>query len=230
MSSLNATFEVLPLDDLVVLLATNHSTGVLKVTGDQACDLWLVDGCFTFAARTDETPLGDMLVRSGALSSDSLVAAFHAADVGSALAERPDVDVERVRAAVQDRIVEALCPLLLVPDAGYDFFDGEAHPLGAAFGLPVEEALSAARQRLEDWKAIAASIPSLAAVVHLNPSLQPGRTEVTIPVAEWAVLAMVDGRRSVADLVRDSGRSASEVCIAVHRLLTADLVRIAAVA
>ena len=224
-SSLNASFEVLPLADLVLLLSANRSTGVLRVGGEQACDLWLVDGSFTFAARTDEAPFGETLVRQRIATADDLAAAA-GDDLGSTLIERPGVDAERVRAALHDRIVETLFPLLLAPDATFDFADGEADPFGGRFGIAVQDALSAARQRLDDWKAIAASIPSLGAVVSLNPDLPAQHAEVRIAAADWAVVALVDGRRSVGDLVRDTGRNAYDVCMAIHRLAAVDAVRL----
>lgn len=219
-SALNASFEVLPLADLVLLLSSNRSSGVLHVGGEQACELWLVDGAFTFAARADDATLDDVLVRQGVATAETVLATASSALRGQALVAR-GVDAERLAAAVQDRIVETLFPLLLAPDASFDFVDGEEHPFGPGFGLGVQQALSAARQRLDDWKAIAASIPSLAAVVTLAPQLPTSVGEVRVGATDWSVLALVDGRRSVTDLVRDSGRSAYEVCMAVHRLATA---------
>ena len=47
---------------------------------------------------------------------------------------------------------------------------------------------------------------------------------MTISAADWPIAAMIDGRRDVADLVRDSGRSAYDVCLALHHLLRAGIV------
>lgn len=218
-SALNASFEVLPLADLVLLLSSNRSTGVLRVGGEQACELWLVDGTFTFAARADDSTVDDVLVRQGLASAETVLATVSRPRRGDALVAA-GVDAERLRGVVQDRIVETLFPLLLAPDATFDVVDGEEHPFGDGFGLGVQEALGAARQRLDDWKAIAASIPSLAAVVALTRVLPPSVGEVRVGAADWSVLALVDGHRSVGDLVRDSGRSAYDVCMAVHRLVT----------
>lgn len=189
MSSLHASFEVVPLDDLVLLFSANRVTGRLEVGGEQPCDLWLVDGCFSMALRPDEAPA------TGA-------------------------DAEQV----EDRIVEALFPLLLVPDADYDFHAGETDPTDSPVRLAFAEALDRAHRRLDDWKAIAASIPSLEAVARLRPSAPAGVLQVTVDAADWPVLALADGHRTVADLVEASGRNAYDVCIALHRLLTAGLI------
>ena len=222
-SALNASFEVLPLADLVLLLAANRSSGRLQVGGEQACELWLVDGSFTYAARVDEAPIGETLERQGIVSAADL--ATVGAD-GAALARSSGIDADRVRAAVHDRIVETLIPLLLAPDATFDFFDGEEHAFGGAFGLGVRDALTTARQRLDDWKAVAASIPSLGSTVTFASDLPRGSHEVRVPASDWPVLALIDGRRSVSDLVRDSGRNAYDVCMAVHRLVDAGAVSV----
>ncbi len=218
-SALNASFEVLPLADLVLLLSSNRSSGVLRVGGEQACELWLVDGAFTFAARADDSTLDDVLVRQGIATPAAVLSTVSRRGRGGALVAG-GVDAERLRGVIHDRIIETLFPLLLAPDATFDFDDGEEHPFGAGFGLGVQEALGAARQRLDDWKAVAASIPSLGAVVALAPALPDASGEVRVGATDWSVLALVDGRRSVSDLVRDSGRSAYEVCMAIHRLIT----------
>lgn len=226
MSSLQANFESLPLDELVVFLAANRSTGVLEVGGDQPCSVWFVDGAVTSAARPDDVEIGDALVRAGVVSVTGWSAVQASTDPSVALARTPGIDASRVRSALQERMIDALFPLFLQPETAYDFHEGRTSGFGAAFAWDGRELAAQARARLGEWRAIADGIPSLEAVVELDPYLPDGSDAITIPPGEWAVVARVDGRRTVVDIVQLSGLTAFEVCSTLLRLQGAGVVRL----
>ena len=47
---------------------------------------------------------------------------------------------------------------------------------------------------------------------------------ITIAAEDWRILALVDGRSSVADIIGSLGMSAFAVCGVLHRLMTAGAV------
>ena len=130
-----------------------------------------------------------------------------------------EVDGELVAAIVHDRIVEGLFPLLLVPEASYVFEAGVEPPNGAFERIDGDRAIEEARQRLDDWTAIARTVRSLDTVVALATALPSGSSDAVVTAAEWPVLARADGNRTLGELVRVTGMSAFAVCSAVHRLV-----------
>ena len=54
--------------------------------------------------------------------------------------------------------------------------------------------------RLRQWETLRAAIPSFRGVPSLVPELGGGRDSVTVSAAEWRVLALVDGRRTLDEL------------------------------
>ena len=82
--------------------------------------------------------------------------------------------------------------------------------------LPVDEVVSEGRRRLEAWPALTALIPSPAAVLSLslNPPEDPSCSR-----EEWALLSLVDGRRTVSDVVSLLGRGEYVVVRALAALV-----------
>jgi hypothetical protein len=225
MTSLQSTFESMPLDDLILLLTANRATGVVRVHGDQACELWFVDGALTYATRDDDAPLRVALAKAGLIDDEHWELASSSPDPGAALLAQSGVDSPRLRTVFRERLVDTLFPLLIVPEASFEFYADERHDFGAALAWNGHEVVDRARLRLEEWRTLASSIPSLAALVSFIPSLAAGVDALTISATDWSLVARIDGRRSVSELVRESGLSAFEVCVALHRLSQAGAVR-----
>jgi hypothetical protein len=78
----------------------------------------------------------------------------------------------------------------------------EANPDDVGVTLPVETVLEDAESRRGSWEAVSQLVPSAAAVLAM-PVVLAADPQVTRE--EWALLALVDGRRSVADLVDLTG-------------------------
>ena len=49
---------------------------------------------------------------------------------------------------------------------------------------------------------------------------------MTVTAPEWHVLAALDGRRTVAEVVRSLGMSAFDVCAVLHRLIVGGAVEV----
>jgi len=218
--SLQSTFESLPLDELLLLLASTGQTGVLHFAGDQPCDIWIDDGKVVGVHRADDTPLGEALVSGGAVPAPvwQHLSAAGPADLVAVVAE-PDVQGALVEAIVKDRIVDGLFPLLLVPDASFVFQAGVAAPHGSLVRLDSDLAMADARQRLDDWTAIARTVGSLDAVVTLAGRLPDGSGDAVIKADDWPIFVLADGRRSLGEMVRETGLSAFAVCSTVHGLI-----------
>ena len=56
-------------------------------------------------------------------------------------------------------------------------------------------------RRLEEWDAVNKKIPSLSAVVAMAPLPGDSGVEVNLKPEEWRLLTLIDGRRTVRDLV-----------------------------
>src|SRR5664280_745556 len=106
----------------------------------------------------------------------------------------------------------------------FSFMVGESDPDGMTLGLRAEELVAEGQRRMQVWPTLTSHIPSPDTVLRLaaSPSFDPSCTR-----EEWGLLALVDGNRSVSEIVALLGRSefalAGALAALVERgLLTVD--------
>lgn len=221
-AALSGTLADLPLPDLLALLAATGQSGVLEFTGPVPAVVVLDDGRLTLGLVEGGPTLQQVVLGSGATTADGWDAAHSASRAGTALADAlvaQGCEPDRLRDVLFEQVVTTAFELLLAPDDSFAFLPGAGHPLGSRFAFDAAPVLDEAGHRVDAWRVIAEAIPSTEAVLRLTREA-PGPT-VTIRADDWRVLCRVDGRSSVADIVREMGMSAFAVCAVLHRLIEA---------
>ncbi|MEZ5234116.1 MAG: hypothetical protein R2749_15610 [Acidimicrobiales bacterium] len=120
---------------------------------------------------------------------------------------------------MEDHLVTALAAALIPSEANARFRPGPADPELSRYRFRIDAMIDAAHERVEAWRVIADVIPSTETVLTLAGDLPNTLDQVLIERADWQVLSGVDGRRTVAELVTRSGRSAFDVCSALYRMI-----------
>lgn len=218
--ALEGTLADLPLPELLSLLATGAKTGVVQVLGGDGGFLVVCDGRVTLAGSDAGPTLEQVLIGSGVASPDSWEAAKERDGDGSSIVEAllaGGADEDQLRQVLYDQTVGAVFELLLPNDAPFEFFADERHEVGDRFTFGVDDLLADAARRVEAWKVIAETIPTTSMVMRLAHRLPSD--DVTLRADDWHVLARVDGRASVADIIRTLGMSAFAVCAVLHGLI-----------
>ncbi len=226
----------LTLAEVLRLLETTGKTGRLTVTTGR--ERGRVDvragrvhaataaaGTFGFARR---------LLGAGIVDGDTLTAALDA-HVGI------PSDQELARAIValggppvvhdvlRDHIVDAAFDLVRRPTGTFRFVaTDDPDPVGSASAhdVPIEDLLAEITARLVRWHDLLADTGAADDVVSvtLTAVVGPGRAAITIDADAWALLALVDGHRTVDDLIRASGRGAFGTRASLAALLARHLV------
>src|SRR5947209_6589405 len=124
---------------------------------------------------------------------------------------------------VGEHIVHTVFDLLRWPDGDFAFVVDEVNPDDVGVSRQVDDVVTEARRRLETWKSVAAAIPSPAAVLTVPAVLA---SDPQLSRDEWALLALVDGRRSVAQIVGLAGRGEFSVVSALAELVGRGLLRV----
>ena len=105
------------------------------------------------------------------------------------------------RSGVEDAAFE-----LLRRDLGdFSWNPGVASQSGVALSLSVEDVLAASEQRAAELARIRQFIPSDQSIVAVGASPPENVEEVTVTRSQWALLAHVDGRRTVEGIATASG-------------------------
>jgi hypothetical protein len=207
---LEGSLDAFSLPDMFQLLSFTKKTGGLHLAHDGSDGVvFFTSGQITGAsADSSRQPLARRLVGSGTLSDEALSAAVDVASKGEgvgivrALLEHGAVDADLLRRAATDQSVDAVFDLLRWRDGDFAFVMDEGNPDDVGVTLSVESVIADTESRQATWDTVSQVVPSPRAVLSM-PVVLPTDPEVTRE--EWSLLALVDGRRSVTELVDLTG-------------------------
>jgi hypothetical protein len=231
---LEGSIDAFSLPDIFQLLSFTKKTGGLHLAHGGSDGVVFFAGGQVTGASSDSSrqPLARRLVGSGTVSDDALSAAVDAASAGDgvgvvrALLEHGAVDAELLRRAATDQSVDAVFDLLRWESGDFAFVMDEPNPDDVGVTLAVETVLEDAESRKGSWEAVSQLVPSAGAVLAM-PVVLVADPHVTRE--EWALLALVDGRRTVADLVDLTGSGQYAVVSTLAALVGRGLLEVRAV-
>ena len=199
--SLEGTLGDLRPAELLRLLGTTRQTGTLQVLADGPVLLTFVDGAVSYATSDPQVTLHDVLRGEGLVDAATWDQATRGRidDLGDALTGA-GADGAAIVAVVRRVVLDTVVDLALSDKGRFRFASGRRHSLGDRYHYPVDQLLADVDLRLRQWETMRSAIPSFRAVPRLLATLGDGRESVTVTAADWRVLAMVDGRRSLDDL------------------------------
>ncbi|HKY15568.1 MAG TPA: DUF4388 domain-containing protein [Microthrixaceae bacterium] len=213
--------------DLLTMLATTKHTGLLRIESTSPHWAAMCDGELVVAGSAAGTGLVQAVVSAGLLDAGTIAAAglntgAHDLHLLPKLVDL--LGAVKLYPLVREQTVTAVFQMLLPSHMQYAFAPGTPSPLAQHFRFPVDIVVLEATRRVEEWTEIAASIASTAIIFRPRRKLDPDLTTISLTAEEWSVLAVLDGRRSVAQAIAAAGRSSYEVCAVIHRLLKSGLV------
>lgn len=231
---LAGTLTEFGLPDVFSLLNVTRKTGVLSVRGANVDGrLWFVDGLVPYGvASVGRLPLAARLVSSGLAEVTHLsdvFAAQAAMDVDTlvrVLREQLELPAERVEELLRDQVVDAVFRLLRLSDGDFSFDAGVSVSLPAPRFAP-DQLLAAGYERLEEWERVAARLPDPTAALRFAPE-PPGDGPVTLAPEQWSVATLIDGQRSLVDVVELAGRGEFATCSILATLLGSGIIEVAA--
>lgn len=225
--AIEGKLEEVGLADICQLLAMGRKTGRLSVTDRSNFGYIHFDGGqvvhATVLNRRDR--LGEFLVGNGVVSKDVLTRARNAArslpDVhyGTILVDEEALSSQDLERYQRIQVEEAVFHLLAWEEGSFHFAPGET-PEGsvpALASIPAENLLLEGARRVDEWTQIQTVVSSLDLVfVPKEPASASDDAERTELKAR--LMELLDGRRSVRDLVRETGLVEFDVAKALFEL------------
>ena len=217
------------LADVLQLLAIGQKTGCLSVAGEGSFGTIHFDrGRIVYAGIVNRRDrLGDRLVRSGAITADTLARVL-------AIANAPD-DRDVADALLADGLVErdVIEPLYRaqVEDAVYHLFgwthgtftfEADTRPTqrDVLISVSADSLLLEGARRVDEWTLIGRKIPSLDLIFEVD-AVRVSQREVPLSIVQERILPLVDGILDVNTIVERSGLGEFDVGKAIYGLLTA---------
>src|SRR5687767_13876625 len=200
------------LPDVLQLLAMGQKTGCLSLSDRSNFGYIYFDrGRITYASIVNRRDrLGDLLVKNGLLDPRDLAGAIdeQARDPSSRLGEilirRGAITREQLEQYIRIQIEEAVYYLFTWGQGSF-YFEAEQRPEEGAMLVSInpENLLLEGARRIDEWSLIEKKIPSLDLVFEIDRSKPLASLELSDD--QRKILPLIDGRRSVQELIEESG-------------------------
>ncbi|MEP7055579.1 MAG: DUF4388 domain-containing protein [Actinomycetota bacterium] len=230
--TLEGSLDAFSLPDIFQLLSFTKKTGALRIQSSSATGLvFFATGSITGGTSdTHRQSLGRRVVGKGLVSDEVLKQAVTAvrldnsAGLARVLRDSGSIDEARLHEIAIEQATDAVFDLLRWGDGDFAFETDESNPDDLGIALSVEDIIAEGRRRLETWETLSRVVPSADVVVSVP--LTASSPETILGAEEWTLLALVDGERSVADLVDLTGRGEFAIVSAVVSLVERGLLAV----
>ena len=168
--------------------------------------------------------LGDRLVNAALLTQEELDRALEQqagsserTKLGAILVDEGLVSRDAIRVFVQEQILDAVFELMGWRQGTYEFQRGAAADDKLPVDIPVDQLLVEVSRRQSEWDQIERVLPDL----DMIPDFRSGGSsaDAALEPDEFAMLASVDGQRSIRDLAAHLGYSEFEAARIVYGLI-----------
>lgn len=202
------------LADICQLLSMGRKTGCLSLTDRTNFGfIYFEDGRVIYASVLDRPHrIGELLVRNGVITreelSDAMEAQAHEQDVrlGTLLLRSGVIEPEELNTYVRLQIEEAVYHLFTW-NRGSFHFDADQRPdedEATLVSIPVENLLMEGARRVDEWTQIEQEIPTLDIVFAVVKSPE-GADDVEVTGHQRRLLPLIDGERTVRQIIEESG-------------------------
>jgi len=214
---LEGSLDAFSLPDVLALLAMTKKSGVLQLTRDNGPRGAIgVRQGLVVSATSDEgrQALLRRVVAAGMVDTDELERAVGAVlagehpTVSTALVAAGALEASQLRPLARQQVADAVFELLRWPEGGFAFSSELPAEDPAEVEVPVQDLVAEGQHRLEGWPALTERVPAPSTVLALSPVPE---TDPVCSRQEWGLLTLVDGHRSVAELVSLSGQGEWDV-------------------
>ena len=230
------------LADVLQNVATNHLTGTLHILSNTGLEKFIhfEQGQIRQLCEKHGKPMVEPaifyargLVQQGPLENAVLVQKQSRQPLGACLIQLGFITAEQLNEVNTRQISEQLYDLFDWDKATFEFSDGappkglfsEAPPELPA--LPVTHLIMEAARRSDEWPRLNQAIPSDQEIYHVPAAArQTVETQkMASPSSEKRIAELLDGSRSVADLIRESRLSRYEVYSLLAQFLSENLIQ-----
>ena len=231
--AIEGALQDVSLADICQLLAMGRKTGCLTLTDRSNFGyVYFQNGRVIHASvlnRPDR--LGELLVRNHVISRSELSAAMEAqahergVRLGELLVKNGALTEEELQKFISLQIEEAVYHLFTWNQGSFHFDPEQKPDEDGIFlvNIPAESLLLEGARRVDEWSLIEKKIPSLDAVFDIVKSPEDAE-DVELSKHQRRILPFIDGRRTVHEIVSESGLVEFDVGKALYGLIQAGFV------
>jgi hypothetical protein len=210
--SITGKLEAFDIASLLQFVCFGHKTGVLKVSdGKNAVQIFLKNGLVIYATSSQQAfRLGHFLRSRGIISEEKLRECLQLAEernqqLGKVLVEQGYTSKSSLQNILHLQAKEILYALLLWETGDAEYRDAPINVKGKMF-IPLNpmSIILEASRKIDEGSIINREIPSEQLIFKISEKMEDTE-EVKLNKNEWRVLSLMDGNRTVKQVIKDSG-------------------------
>jgi len=231
--SLAGNLKTVSFPDILQLLATGKKTGILEIkTATRQKEVAFKNGNIIYASsvNSSEDLLGNMLLKRGKITKSDLERAITlhkqtGRQLGTTLIDMNLFDKEEIAECLKLQIEEIVYNLFSWQEGDFIFHEGVA-PQNAPFLIELNtmNVVMEGTRRIDEWLEIQKVLPPDDVMIALAKSPKVNRDEVTISLDEFRIMALINGERTLTDLINITPMGEFVTCRAIYRLIVNNLI------
>ena len=231
--SLSGNLKTVSFPDILQLLATGKKTGILECrTTSRQKEVAFRGGNIIFASSVNnsEDLLGNMLLSRGKISKGDLerAIALHkqtGRQLGTTLIDMNLFDKEEIAECLRLQIEEIVYNLFSWDEGDFLFREGE-EPKRAQFLIEMNtmNVVMEGTRRIDEWLEIQKILPPDNVQLKIASNPKTNKEEVRLSLDEFRMLTLIDGDKTLPELVASSPMGEFVTYRAVYRLILNKLV------
>lgn len=237
--SLRGNLKEFSISEIFQILSLGHKTGVLRIKSQDEGAIYFRNGEGYFATSTKYHKLiGQRLVETGLISRVNLDKALDAQKeeyagwrLGRILLEMGLIDAKGLEAFIKEQIWDAFLDILTWEEGEFEFEVGTVpteEDIGVTFDAwnrLVDQVPSFEKVvKSEYWAKIKEAIPSFDTVFALDRKKASDAVGVSLAPNEWGLVCLIDGTKTVAELIQEYGKDSFQAGYTFYKLLTSGLI------
>ncbi|MDP8999611.1 MAG: response regulator [Myxococcota bacterium] len=240
--ALSGDLAVIPIGAALQLLQIEAKSGILLVAdGETEVTISLRDGLIDLVharGAGKEFRLGRYFVEHGLVTEEDIDRLLRQSQpaveartrrklLGDLLVDSGRVSADQLRNALARQSSELVYEVLRWPGGRFEFYRQPLPRLAesARLGLPIASVVMEGFRRVDEWRVVESGLGSFESVLVKDVAAVDAIDVDRLATAEQRLLEMVDGERTVREVIEQSHMSSFDACKILYQLLEARLVR-----
>jgi len=234
---LQGNLQEFSLPNILQLVKMSAKSGALAIRREgESGKIFFRNGMIYYAyAAPQLLPLGERLIKSGAISGAQLEEALAAqkkagegARIGSILLRQGRIDRETLEQAVREQIQDTAFNFFSWADGEFEFgAEDSSLEEDILVEMSVETVIMEGCRRIDEWELIFEQLGSLERVPHLAYGDHvDAEGSLTLTAEEWRVVVHIDGRADINTILRDCGLDRFHGAKVIYGLFSSGLITV----
>jgi hypothetical protein len=237
MHGFEGKIEDFPIGEILQVVAMGRKTGTLIIESEwEQVSIYFLEGKAIYAnPGYHRERLGETLIKNGVVVPGDVEKALtrqreltergEQIRIGSILVSMGVLTEEELLKYVTEQITEALYLIITEYSGTFKFLPGiDLSKRDVIVELDIEKTILDGMWLIDEWRAIERKLGDFNDVYAAAAEL-PGSDPVRLTVDEWKIFNLLDGRKSVNDVIRVAELCRLEVCKIIYDLINLGLVR-----